>query len=340
MAATKTVLQLPQSHNSPVELLIPRHGVVTLYGYGIQVRVDRGHLFLEDGIGADRREIRLPRVGHGLRRLVVIGADGMVSLAALRWLADQDAAFVMLNRDGSVLATTGPVRSYDARLRRAQSLALQSGSALRIARELIGQKLAAQEQLVRNRLHALASAQAISEALIALSRARTIEEIRLFESQAGAAYWSAWHSLPITYPRKDLPRIPDHWRVFGARRSPLTGSPRLAVNPPNAMLNYLYALLESEASLALAALGLDPGIGVLHVDTPARDSLACDLMEPVRPKVDAYLLDWITRQPLRREWFFEQRDGNCRLMASFAVKLAETTAAWGHGVAPFAEWIS
>jgi len=106
------------------------------------------------------------------------------------------------------------------------------------------------------------------------------------------------------------------------------------------MLNYLYALLESEASLALAALGLDPGIGVLHVDTPARDSLACDLMEPVRPKVDAFVLDWITREPLRREWFFEQRDGNCRLMAAFAVKLAETALDWGHDVAPVAEWIS
>jgi hypothetical protein len=42
--------------------------------------------------------------------------------------------------------------------------------------------------------------------------------------------------------------------------------------------------------------------------------LACDLMEPVRREVDAYLLDWLTHEPLRREWFFEQRDGNCRLM--------------------------
>jgi hypothetical protein len=41
------------------------------------------------------------------------------------------------------------------------------------------------------------------------------------------------------------------------RISPLTASPRLAVNPPNAMLNYLYAVLESESRLALAALGLD-----------------------------------------------------------------------------------
>jgi len=40
--------------------------------------------------------------------LVVIGSDGMISLAALRWLADQNAAFVMLERDGRVLANTGP----------------------------------------------------------------------------------------------------------------------------------------------------------------------------------------------------------------------------------------
>jgi hypothetical protein len=44
-------------------------------------------------------------------------------------------------------------------------------------------------------------------------------------------------------------------------------------------------------------------------------------MEAVRPQVDAFLLDWITRQPLKREWFFEQRDGNCRLMASLAARL-------------------
>jgi len=78
------------------------------------------------------------------------------------------------------------------------------------------------------------------------------------------------------------------------------------------MLNYMYALLESESRLAAASVGLDPGIGVLHVDTDARDSLACDLMEPARPHVDAYLLKWISEGPLRREWFFEQRDGTCR----------------------------
>src|SRR5690348_8724905 len=125
--------------------------VLTLSGYGIRVTVDRGHLFVEDGARADHRQYRLSRVGHELKRLVIIGADGFISLAALRWLADQDAAFVMLDRDGSVLATVGPVRSSDARLRRAQAVANASGAALRISRELISHKLDAQARVAREK---------------------------------------------------------------------------------------------------------------------------------------------------------------------------------------------
>src|SRR5215469_12290814 len=104
------------------------------------------------------------------------------------------------------------------------------------------------------------------------------------------------------------------------------------------MMNYLYALLESEASLAARALGMDAAMGIFHVDQPNRDSLACDLMEPVRPLVDSYLVDWLTTQPLRREWFFEQRNGNARLMATLTEKLSETAPIWGRAVAPIAEW--
>ncbi|MCH8255181.1 MAG: CRISPR-associated endonuclease Cas1, partial [Gemmatimonadetes bacterium] len=42
----------------------------------------------------------------------------------------------------------------------------------------------------------------------------------------------------------------------------------------NAILNYLYTILEAEARIACRTMGLDPGLGVLHSDQPARDSLA------------------------------------------------------------------
>src|SRR3974390_506371 len=98
MAAIQT---LPQHrYRCNFTSIVPRHGVVTLSGYGIRVQVQRGHLLLEDGIAADRRHARIPRVGHGLKRLVIIGSDGIVSLAAIRWLADQNVSLVMLERNG------------------------------------------------------------------------------------------------------------------------------------------------------------------------------------------------------------------------------------------------
>ncbi len=338
MAATPNVPQHLKHCN--FSTIVPRNGVVTLYGYGINVHVDRGHLTIADGIGIDRRHARLPRVGHRLRRLVVVGADGVISLAALRWLSDQDAAFVMLDRDGSVTVITGPVRPSDARLRRAQSLAQDSGTALKIAKELIRQKLLAQERLIRKQFQNENSTRIIANARQALSEARSSDEIRRYEAQAALAYWTAWHDLSIAFSSSDLRRVPERWRIFGSRMSPLTRSPRLAVNPPNAMLNYLYAILESEARLAISELGLDPGIGFLHSDTRTRDSLACDLMEPIRPQVDAFLLDWLRGAPLQRKWFFEQRDGNCRLTSEFACQLSETSELWRRALAPFAEAIA
>ena len=338
MAAAFTVQQLPPDNNSQLHApLVPRRGVLTLFGYGIRVRLDRGHLVLEDGIGAERRAARLPRVGHGLRRLIVIGSDGMISLAAIRWLADQKAAFVMLNRNGTVLIATGPTGPRDARLRRAQALAQASGVSVSLSRDLIARKLAGQEHNVRTAFKDNAAATTIAEARARLPQTSTISDMRVLEAQAALAYWSCWRALPVMFPKNDLTRVPQHWRSFGTRISPLTGSPRLSVNPPNAILNYLYAVLESEARLAAVALGLDPGLGLMHMDTNVRDSLACDLMEPVRPIVDAYVLNWLIHQPLRREWFFEERSGTCRLMARFVERLSETAPTWAQAVAPVAE---
>jgi DNA-binding transcriptional regulator YdaS (Cro superfamily) len=202
---------------------------------------------------------------------------------------------------------------------------------------LIREKLSGQENVARERLQNTFIADDIARLRNTLRSVERLETVLSIEANAALAYWSAWSKLPIQYPRTDLRRVPDHWQQFGARVSPLTGSPRLAVNPPNAVLNYLYAILEAEARLAASELGLDPGLGVLHRDTPNRDSLACDLMEPVRPLVDAYVFDWLNRGPLRRNWFFEEANGNCRLMGEFADELSQTAMIWRRAVAPFAE---
>ena len=302
--------------------------------------MQNGYLEVEDGTGPDRRRIRLGRVGHGLRRLVCISEDGFVTLDALKWLADQRASLVMLDRSGKVSLDTGPNAPSDARLRRAQALAHQTGAALEIMRELMRAKLDGQQKLLRQQLRDVTSADIVAKLRESLSSVEDLKAIARIEAHAASAYWSAWHDVPIAFPRQDLARTAEHWRTFGTRNSLITGSPRLATNPPNAILNYCYALLESEARLAAVACGLDPGMGLLHVDAPARDSLACDIMEAVRPSVDAWLLDWIKREPFRRSDFFEESNGNCRLLKSLTLKLSETISVWGKLVAPWAEYVA
>lgn len=325
----------------PHSRAIRKSGVLVLNGYGIRVQVNAGHLLLHDGIADERRTIRLPRVNHGLKRLVLIGSDGFITLEALRWISDVGAAFVMLDRRGKVLTVTGPVAPSDSKLRRAQSLSLSNGTALKISMELISQKVAGQELLVRDMLHDSATADGIARFKADLPCAEDFNRIRLIEALAGKLYWQAWPDVPIHWPRNDERRVPEHWKRFGSRISPLTDSPRLAASPPNALLNLLYGVLESEARLSAVAMGMDPAIGLLHVDTPSRDSLACDLMEVCRPRgVDAFVLNWLQTEPLRRSDFWEDRNGNCRITSSLAIELCETSDTWRRLVAPVAEYVA
>jgi hypothetical protein len=144
----------------------------------------------------------------------------------------------------------------------------------------------------------------------------------------------------VRWPRKDERRVREHWKVFGSRISPLTHSPRLAINPPNALANLLYGLTEAEARIAAIAMGMDPDIGMLHVDTPNRSSLACDLQEPLRAKVDAFILNWLQTEPLRKADFWEDRQGNCRICSPLVIKLCETADTWRRLVAPVAEYVA
>jgi hypothetical protein len=145
----------------------------------------------------------------------------------------------------------------------------------------------------------------------------------------------------VAWPKADLQIIPAHWRFVGSRQSPLTGGPRLAVTPVHAILNYCFALLHAETRLAISALGLDPGLGLaLHTDTADRDSLAFDVLEPIRPRVEAWLLDWIAKEPLRRADFFETGTGNCRLMSQICSRLSGPAFILGKLVAPWAEYVA
>jgi len=323
----------------PADITPPR-GVLVLSGYGLDVRVWRGRLRVADGIGRVRRDALVHRATGRLRRLVVLGHTGSVSLEAVRWLADVGAGYLQLDADGRVLAAFGPQGTDRPGLRRAQACALDAPAGNDIARRLVAEKVAGQAETLARATRVEVGEETVAALRSATARlhvAVTRDDVRWAEAGAAGAYWSALSSVSVRFAQRDLPRIPGHWRILGGRTSSLTGGPRLATNPANAVLNYLYALLEGEAALAARMVGLDPGLGVLHADQPNRDSLAADLMEPVRPLVDRYVLRLIAGRTFRAADFFETRQGVCRVTPPLARELALTTPAWAAAVGRVAE---
>src|SRR5829696_4065694 len=151
----------------------------------------------------------------------------------------------------------------------------------------------------------------------------------------GSPIWDAIPSSPVSGDTANMNGIP----LVSCGASLLPASPRSAANPANALLNYLYAILEAQARIAILSIGLDPGMGVLHADLKARDSLALDVMEPVRPEVDRFVLELLRSHTFAAREFFETRQGACRILPPLTHQLAEMTPRWIKAIAPVAEAI-
>ncbi len=321
-----------QNFTLPYPPLQVRAGVLVADGYGISLRVLYGKLRVEDGIGPRRRSIALDRTGSGLERLVLLGKSGTITLESLAWLRAIGAALVHLSPDGHVLTHSVPF-GYDGHpIRRSQALAAANGLAVDLARDLIRQKLDGQRaNLARRRVADLRGFDAMRESL---DTASTIDEVRLCEAKVAAVYWNAWSNVQVRLRSRDLSRVPVPWTRYETRKSTLTGGPRAATNPVNALLNYVYSLLESESRLALLSAGLDPTLGVLHADQRNRDSFALDAMEPIRPAVDAFVLDLLEERVLTSRDFVEQPNGICRVRAPLTHDLALTLPRWRQLMVP------
>ena len=126
--------------------------------------------------------------------------------------------------------------------------------------------------------------------------ANSIEELMGFEGLAAAKYFETYSSF---YP-KDVPF------EKRSRRPPL--------NAPNSVLSYCYAILYSEAVTSLAASGLDPSLGYLHIPEDGRFSLALDMIEPFRAVVaDSLAIDAFSHGILCPVRHFENRNGGVYL---------------------------
>ena len=287
--------------------------VVVADGFDVRVTVSYGALVVRDGVAEHVRERRYAKV-LAPERLVVTG-DGILSTEALAWCKAQGTAVVVL-RAGDVLLGASPPGRDDARIRRAQALAMGSPAGLAVVRYLLTAKLTGQAGVLRNVFGAQDTAQTVLDLADGIELAEDVDGCRQLEAVAAAAYFATWadhEATEVGFVAKDRGRVPPHWRMFDSRRSAITGASntnRQAERPINALLNLVYRLAEIEARFACVRLGLDPGLGVLHADTPGRDSLALDVIEPLRPAVDRFVLELVAERMFFKRDFIERSDGH------------------------------
>ena len=320
-------------------------GVCVVEGYGCRVAVRKGHLVAEDGIGPHRRTRTYARATHGLRRLVLANPDGFATFEALRWCSALGIGVVMLGSGGVPVLQSAPRTTDDARLRRTQALAPGQPVGLGVARHLLGAKVRGQAALVRQRFGELSAADDIDALAEALEGAASVDECRQIEAEAANIYFGTWAGRPECvpcFPARDKARVPAHWLSYYGRGSFLLGRKgnRGAVQPTNALLNYAFALLEAEAILACHAVGLDPGLGIVHTDQPNRASMALDIVEPVRPQVEAFVLDMLASRTFRKAELVEALDGQVRLRPPLTHELCEAMPDMARWLAPYAERVA
>ncbi len=330
---------------------VPVEGTAVVDGAGCQVTVRYGQLCVSDGLGETRRERRFPRagpLGERLSRLVVLSKHGYVSLDALAWCWEAGVEMVAIDdREGEPMWATSPGGPRDGRLTRLLALAGASDDhplGLAIASYLLGEKLRGQAKVLRERLDAPGAAATIEDVAGVLGDARSITELRQLEATSAALYFDAWSGHTATVPRfakKDLARVPGTWLSFDGRRSNIGAgrSNRRATHPVNAVLNYLHVLVKHRATMVANELGLAPELAVLHSDMARRDSLACDLQEPVRPIVEDYVLALLAARTFTRADFLEGPDGEVRLGMGLRQELAATSKHWTAHVAVPAEHV-
>lgn len=270
--------------------------------------VDRKGLELE----VEARTLTIREQGRLLRKLplnllerVIISTDVQLSCRLLTRLADDGVALAVLDvRRGGVAILTGKPGVEVRRRLGHYKLASDESAKAMWAAHFVRAKAIRQARLLRvqakerpdRRGPLTAKADEIQIFVDKLGRRQPADltVLRGIEGAASAAYFSGLGYL-----------FPAGLGFHSRNRRP----PR---DPVNAVLSLSYTLLHQLAVQEICATGLDPFLGFLHEPAHGRESLACDLIEPLRPIADAVSLRLFRERILRGE-HFSATGGACLL---------------------------
>lgn len=176
------------------------------------------------------------------------------------------------------------------------------------SRKLVVAKITAQSKLLHKamyirsdkRKHLFNGSNQLMKIVDRINSTKTIslDCLRGFEGSAARIYFSAYRTLfapSLEFTERN-------------RRPPK--------DPVNACLSFAYTILHFEAVIRCHTAGLDPLLGLYHEPAYGRESLAADIIEPLRPHVDEWVWNLFRSRVLNAKSF--TKDGQAVLMSKTA----------------------
>lgn len=245
---------------------------------------------------------------HSIENIVCFGFKPLTP-ALMAFCAENNVGVSFLSETGRFLARVYGAQKGNVLLRKAQyAIADSEPESLRIAQPIVAAKVANYRNLLlrHKRNHpdecpdeVVSAAVALGERLISIQNTESLDELRGYEGDCAQIYFGVLSHL-IVAQQDD----------FAFRRR----SKRPPLDPANALLSFLYAILVNDVRSALETTGLDPQVGFLHQIRSGRPSLALDLMEEFRANLgDRVMLNLINLRQVSIKDFELRESGEVRI---------------------------
>ncbi|MFH1195765.1 MAG: type I-C CRISPR-associated endonuclease Cas1c [bacterium] len=245
---------------------------------------------------------------HSIENIVCFGFKALTP-ALMAYCAENNVGISYLTETGKFLARVYGAQQGNVLLRKAQyAISDDEFQSLKIARPIIAAKVSNYRNLLlrHQRNHpdsdkddVESAAGIMGKRLTNIEMCESLDELRGYEGECANMYFGVLSNL-ITVQQEDF--------LFNKRTK------RPPLDPANALLSFLYAILSNDVRSALETVGLDPQVGFLHQLRPGRPSLALDIMEEFRAYLgDRIMLNLINLKQVTIKDFEIRESGEVRI---------------------------
>lgn len=297
-------------------------------GFGTLINVDKRKLIITNKLDNTKLEFYPHKINHD--GIIVDGHTGSMTFEAMRWLSKHNINVTLLNWNGNLLSNIMPEQPKSGKLRIKQyQKYLDPDTRFDIASRLVqtkkGHSLNLLEELSKfyefvDIVKIKKSFEKEDSFLLEILKdsqtdiSKLLKKLMTYEGRIAEIYTANMIGI-FNHLYKEF--------HFTGRKDKSNSRNYNASDEINALLNYGYAILESEIRKIVNSIGLDYSIGFLHEITQSRTPLVYDLQELFRWIIDISVIQLLEEKKIKKSDFIITENYHIRLRVHVAKMLIE-----------------